>query len=39
MKIETDYTPEFFIVPAESGEFYKTDLTKEKQKESEKVEK
>jgi len=39
MKIEIDYTSEFFMVLAESGEFYKTDLTKEKQKELEKVEK
>ena len=39
MQIEIDYTSEFFMVLAESDEFYKTDLTKEKQKELEKVEK
>ncbi len=38
MQIEIDYTSEFFMVLAEGGEFYKTDLTKEKQKELEKIE-
>ena len=39
VKIEIDYTSEFYMVLPEGGEFYKVDLTEEKQKELEKVEK
>jgi acetolactate decarboxylase len=36
--IEIDYTSNFYMVLPQSGEFYKVDLTKGKQKELEKVE-
>jgi len=38
MKAEIDYTTEFYMVLPEDKEFYELDLTKEKQKELEKVE-
>ncbi|MDO9528101.1 MAG: acetolactate decarboxylase [Syntrophales bacterium] len=39
VNIEIDYTSKFFMVLPEHSEFYKVDLTKEKQTELEKVEK
>jgi acetolactate decarboxylase len=39
VKVEIDYTSEFYMVLPENDEFYKTNLVKEKQKELEKVEK
>lgn len=39
VKIEIDYTSEFYMALLESSEFYKVDLSKEKQTELEKVEK
>ena len=39
VRIEIDYTSEFYMVLPESGEFYKADLAKEKQEELERVEK
>jgi alpha-acetolactate decarboxylase len=39
VNIEIDYTSKFFMVLPERSEFYKVDLTKEKQMELEKVEK
>ena len=39
VRIEIDYTPSFYIILPGQGEFYKTDLTRGKQKELERVEK
>ncbi len=39
VKIEIDYTSEFYMVLPKSAEFYKTGLTEDKQRELEKVEK
>jgi alpha-acetolactate decarboxylase len=38
VKVEIDYTTEFYMVLPEGKEFYELDLTKEKQEELEKVE-
>ena len=38
-RLDIDYTSEFYMVLLKSDKFYKTDLTKKKQKELEKVEK